>query len=131
MVAKIAYWASTVLFCAAYGFSVFTYVSDPAGSVAGYQGVGYPAYLVQVMTVVKIAGIVVVLVRWPVGLAQLAYAGFLFHLLLALSAHLAAGVPGYELAVILLVLVVISWLSQNAARSPAAAYVPTWFDRWR
>ncbi len=129
MFAKAAYWVTTLLFCAFYGFSVFTYISDPAGSAAGYQAVGYPAYLVGVMIFVKIAGILAVLVRRPVGLAQLAYAGFFYHLILAFSAHVTSGVPGFEISVVLFALVVVSWLSQNAARSPDAAYVPAWFDR--
>lgn len=131
MVSKIVYWVATIGFCAVYAFSVFTYVSDPAGAAAGYAGVGYPAYLVSLMIVVKLAGIVAVLVRRPVGLAQLAYAGFFYHLILAFSAHIASGVPGSEVAVVLMVLVVLSWLSQNAARGTPAAYVPAWFDRWR
>lgn len=130
MPAKIAYWVSTALFCAFYAFSVFLYVSDPAGSAAGYAGVGYPAYLVTMMIFVKSAGILAVLVRRPVWLAQLAYAGFFYHLLLAFSAHIAAGVPGFEMAIILFVLVIISWLTQNAARSPDAAYVPNWASRF-
>lgn len=130
MVAKVIYWISTIGFCAVYGLSVFSYISDPVASAAGYAGVGYPAYLVTMMIFVKTAGILAVLVRRPVWLAQLAYAGFFYHLILAFSAHIAAGVPGFEIAIVLFVLVILSWLSQNAARGPGAAYVPNWFDRW-
>lgn len=131
MISKIVYWISTLAFSAVYALSVFNYVSDPVAAAAGYAAVGYPAYLVQVMIFVKLAGLLAVIVRWPIGLAQLAYAGFFYHLFLAFSAHIASGIPGFEIAVILLVLLILSWLSQNAARGPAAAYVPTWFDRWR
>lgn len=131
MIAKIIYWISTLAFSAVYAFSAYNYASDPVTSAAGYAAVGYPAYLVQVMTFVKVAGLLAVIVRRPVGLAQLAYAGFFYHLLLAFSAHIASGVPGFEISVVLLVLVILSWLSQNAARGPDAAYVPAWFDRWR
>lgn len=130
MVAKIVYWVSTVLFLALYAFSVYNYITNPTGSAAQYAAVGYPAYLVQMMIFVKTAGILAVLVRKPVWLAQLAYAGFFYHLLLALSAHLAAGVPGFEIAIVALIFVILSWLSQNAARGEPAAYVPTWFNRW-
>ena len=130
MVARIVYWVATVAFCAVYAMSVFSYISDPAGSAAGYAAVGYPAYLVSMMIFVKLAGILAVLVRRPVGLARLAYAGFFYHLILAFSAHVASGVPGFEISVVLFVCVVLSWLSQNAARGPGAAYVPNWFDRW-
>lgn len=130
MIAKVVYWVSTILFVALYAFSVYNYISDPAGSAAGYAAVGYPAYLVSMMIFVKLAGILAVLVRRPVWLAQLAYAGFFYHLLLAASAHIASGIPGVEIAIVLLVLVILSWLSQNAARGPGAAYVPNWFDRF-
>ncbi|MFC3703164.1 DoxX family protein [Devosia honganensis] len=130
MVARIVYWVSTLAFCAFYALSIYTYISDPAGSAAGYAAVGYPAYLVSLMIFVKIAGILAVLVRRPLGLAQLAYAGFFYHLILAFSAHVTSGVPGFEISVVLFVLVILSWLSQNAARGPGAAYVPNWFDRW-
>ena len=130
MVARIVYWISTLAFCAIYAVSVYSYITDPAGAAAGYEGVGYPAYLVSMMIFVKLAGILAVLVRWPVGLAQLAYAGFFYHLILAFSAHIAAGVPGFEIAIVLFVCVILSWLSQNAARGPGAAYVPNWFDRF-
>lgn len=126
MIVRIAYWVSTAAFLAVYAFSVFNYISAPADSVAQYQGVGYPGYLVTVMIYVKIAGILAVLVRRPVWLAQLAYAGFFYHLLLAASAHIASGVPGVEIALILLVLMLVSWATQNVARTPDAAYVPGW-----
>lgn len=130
MPVKIAYWVSTALFCAFYLFSVVTYVGDVAGSAALYESLGYPGYLVQVMIVVKAAGVLAVLVRRPVGLAQLAYAGFFYHLLLAFGAHIGAGDPNFAPALVLLVLVIVSWLSQNGARTPKAAYVPAWLDRW-
>lgn len=130
MVAKIVYWISTLAFCALYAFSVYNYISNPVGSAEQYAAVGYPAYLVQMMIFVKIAGILSVLVRWPVGLTQLAYAGFFYHLILAFSAHIASGIPGFEIAIVALICVILSWLSQNAARGPGAAYVPNWFDRF-
>lgn len=130
MIAKIVYWASTILFVALYAFSAYTYITNPAGSVEQYAAMGYPGYLVQLMIFAKLAGILAVLVRRPVGLAQLAYAGFFYHLLLAASAHITSGIPGVEIAIVALVLVVLSWLSQNAARGPGAAYVPNWFDRF-
>lgn len=130
MVAKVIYWISTILFVALYAFSVYNYITDPLISGEQYASMNYPPYLVRVMIVVKLAGIAAVLVRRPVGLAQLAYAGFFYHLLLAASAHIASGFPGVEVAIIALVLVILSWLSQNAARGPGAAYVPNWFDRF-
>lgn len=130
MAVRIAYWGSTLAFLAIYAASVFNYITMPVESAAQYQGIGYPAYLVSVMIYVKIAGILAVLVRRPVWLAQLAYAGFFYHLLLAASAHIAAGIPGVEIAIVLIVLMLVSWGTQNVARTPDAAYVPGWAQRF-
>lgn len=51
---------------------------------------GYPAYLVPVLIVVKLLGVAAILSRFRVALSDLAYAGMFFHLLLAFSAHLNA-----------------------------------------
>ncbi len=47
-----------------------------------------------------------------------------FHLLLAISAHLNAGDGGFAPALIGLVLLVASFLTQNAARASKSPYAP-------
>lgn len=79
---------------------------------------GYPAYLIGIMSVVKPLGVLAVWVRRPVWLAQLAYAGFFYHLLLAANAHFQLGETAALLALGLLACVVVSFLTQNDARSP-------------
>ncbi|MBJ6986815.1 MULTISPECIES: DoxX family protein [unclassified Devosia] len=130
MVGKIIYWVSTAMFLAIYLVSTFAYITDTAGAQAGYVAIGYPAYLVPLMMIVKPLGVLAVLVRKPVWLAQLAYAGFFYHLLIAASAHISAGIPGVEIAVALFVLMLLSYFTQNVARAEKAAYVPDWFNRF-
>lgn len=123
---KIAYWASTVLFTGFYLFSVLGYVTDYATWAGEYQRLGYPGYLVAIMIPVKLAGVAAVWARRPLGLAQLAYAGFFYHLLLAANAHFQLGETAGFMALGLLALVVTSWATQNRARAGDAAYVPGW-----
>jgi hypothetical protein len=130
MTGKIIYWVSTALFLSIYLVSTFAYITDTAGSQDSYVAIGYPAYLVPVMMIIKPLGVLAVLVRKPVWLAQLAYAGFFYHLLLAGSAHIAAGLPGVEIAVALFVLMLLSYFTQNVGRAEKAAYVPDWFNRF-
>lgn len=130
MAIRIVYWVSTLLVVALYAGSVVMYTTQMETAQSLIVGFGYPAYLVQFLIVVKLAGIVAVLVRRPVWLAQLAYAGAFYHLILAITAHVGAGDPNFIPAVVGLALLIVSWASQNIARSPDAAYVPTWFNRW-
>ncbi len=119
---KYLYYIATILFTGFYAHSVYGYATEPQVWAGEYEKVGFPAYLVSVMLVVKALGVLAVWVRRPVWLAQLAYAGFFYHTLLAAMADLAIGSPVAAIAGVLFVLVVISWATQNYARSPAAAY---------
>jgi hypothetical protein len=121
---KYIYYISTALFTAFYAHSVYGYATDPAFWAEQYAHVGFPTYLVSVMLVVKALGIVAVWVRRPVALAQLAYAGFFYHTLLAAMADLAVGSPIAGLALALFLLVIASWATQNYARKGVAAYAP-------
>jgi hypothetical protein len=61
---------------------------------------GYPAYLVSLLIVVKPLRVLAILSRFNIALSNLAYAGSLYHLLLALSAHLNAGEFGFGPALV-------------------------------
>lgn len=126
MPARITYYVATVLFTGFYLFSVYGYLTQPEFWAGEYGRLGYPAYLITIMTIVKPLGVLAIWVRKPVWLAQLAYAGFFYHLLLAANAHFQFGEMAGFLAIVLLALVIVSWLTQNAARTGKAAYAPVW-----
>ena len=84
---------------------------------------GYPVYLTYLLPVVKVLGPLAILSRLSVALSDLAYAGMFFHLLLAFSAHLTSGVPGWPGAVVLFALMLISFFTQNAVRKPQSPHV--------
>ena len=127
MTLKLIYWISTALVCLGYlgGAALYTFQHD---MVAGMFGqLGYPVYLTYLLPIVKVLGPLAILTRLSVGLSDLAYAGMFFHLPLALSAHLAAGIPGWQPAVVMFVLLLVSFFTQNAVRKPASPYAGT---RW-
>lgn len=129
---KIVYWLSTALLCFIYLGGALAYVTQRPMVEEGFAHFGYPAYLVTVLIAVKITGPLAILSRLSVRLSDLAYAGMLFHLLLAISAHLNAGdTSGFFPALLGLALMTTSFLTQNAARKVPSPNVPEVFARPR
>lgn len=124
MAAEYAYWISTALLVFIYLMSAALYVIKKDWVRQTLTELNYPApYLVPFMVVVKILGPLAILSRFSVPLSDLAYAGIFFHLLLSGSAHLGVRKPsGAVPALIGLVLLAISFTTQNVARDNASPY---------
>ena len=69
------------------------YVFDHAAAVDAFARLGFPAWLIRPLTLAKVLGIAAITTDVVPSLRRLAYAGFLYHLLLATGAHVAAGEP--------------------------------------
>ena len=124
MAAIYTYWISTALLCLLYLTSAYAYVTKGDWVRQALGELGYPAYLVPVMIVVKILGPAAILSRFNVALSDLAYAGIFYHLLLAGLAYVAVRKPGGALpAVVGLALLATSFVTQNAAREVPSPYV--------
>ena len=126
---KLIYWISTGLLCLGYlgGAALYTLQHD---MVAGMFGqLGYPVYLSYLLPVVKVLGPLAILTRVSVALSDLAYAGMFYHLLLAFSAHVTSGVPGWQPSIIILALVLVSFFTQNAVRGSQSPYAGTRFGQ--
>jgi hypothetical protein len=122
---KYAYWISTALISLLYLASATIYLTQGDMVRQALGGLGYPAYLMPVLIVVKILGVAAILSRVSVALSDLAYAGMFYHLLLAFSAHLNAGDGGFAPALIGLGLLIVSFFTQNAARAMPSPYAPS------
>lgn len=124
MAANYAYWISTILLALLYLTSAALYVVKRDWVRQTLAELNYPApYLVPLMVVVKVLGPVAILSRFSVPLSDLAYAGIFFHLLLSGSAHLGVHKPkGAVPAVIGLVLLAVSFTTQNVARDVPSPY---------
>jgi hypothetical protein len=83
------YWIALGLFIALFGGSIIFGLVDVQASVDEFQHLGFPAWSFYFLTAGKFFGLVAVVTRRSEVLAHFAFAGFLFDLLLALSAHLA------------------------------------------
>ena len=122
MIQKWTYWVSTVLLALMYIAGSAMYLSNITGIQQLFATLGYPGYLVPILGVVKLLGAITILWRFNVALADLAYAGMFYHLLLAFSAHINAGDGGFVPAIIGMVLLVLSFFTQNAARQKQSPY---------
>lgn len=124
MAANYAYWISTTLLALLYLTSAVLYIAKRDWVRQTLAELNYPApYLVPLMVVVKVLGPLAILSRVSVPLSDLAYAGTFFHLLLSGSAHLGVRKPKGALpAVIGLVLLAVSFTTQNAARDVPSPY---------
>ncbi|WP_107316623.1 DoxX family protein [Achromobacter xylosoxidans] len=124
MAANYTYWISTTLLALLYLTSAALYIVKRDWVRQTLAELNYPApYLVPLMVVVKVLGPLAILSRVSVPLSDLAYAGIFFHLLLSGSAHLGVRKPKGALpAVIGLLLLVVSFTTQNAAREIPSPY---------
>jgi len=117
------YWISTALLSLLYLTSATLYLLRTDWVRQQLAGLGYPGYLVPLLIAVKLLSVTAVLWRVSVPLSDLAYAGMLFHLLLAGLAHTGVRKPKEALpAVIGLVLLIASFTTQNVARSVPSPY---------
>ncbi|MDA9404675.1 DoxX family protein [Bradyrhizobium sp. CCBAU 45389] len=126
MAAIYTYWISTALLCLLYLTSAYMYLTRGDWVRQALAELGYPAYLVPGMIVVKVLGPAAILLRASVALSDLAYAGILFHLLLAGLAYLGVRRPGGAVpAIVGIVLLAASFVTQNAAREIPSPYAQT------
>jgi hypothetical protein len=118
-----SYWIATALLSLLYLTSALLYLTKGPQVRKAVNELGYPAYLVPVLIIVKLFAVTAILSRVSVRLSDLAYAGMLYHLLLAVLAHLGArNVKAALPAALGLALLAASFLTQNAARETPSPY---------
>lgn len=87
---RVLYWTFTGLLAVqmlgSAGMQLFTDMGRE-----GFIRLGYPTYIIYLLAMAKLLGLAAVLSNRSYLLKNLAYAGFLYLLLLAVTAHLAAG----------------------------------------
>ncbi len=115
---KIIYWIFTLWMALGMVSTAIVQLMKNKDELANFTNLGYPAYLMTIIGVWKILGVIAVLIpKFPL-LKEWAYAGFFFVMSGALVSHIIVGdTAGRTLpALLLLVLVVISWYFRPADR---------------
>jgi hypothetical protein len=117
MARKIAYWISTALACLALLGSL-TYLTGSKEIVESFAKAGYPQHLRIVLGIAKPIAAIVLLLPGFALLKEWAYAGVTFALVMAtISAYSSGdGVKTWGLALLLLVLVAISYFTRPLSR---------------
>ncbi len=88
---RVLYWVFTGLLTAQMLVSAGMYLFNHDMVREAFMHLGYPTYIIYPLAVAKLLGLAAVLSNASRFLKDLAYAGFLYNLLLAVSAHVAAG----------------------------------------
>ncbi|WP_197076627.1 DoxX family protein [Hymenobacter terrenus] len=86
---KLLYGISISLFSAIFVFSALLTIIDVQGSYAEFQRLSFPTWLTYPTGIAKLLGVLAILKSKSRSLKDLAFAGFLYDLLLALGAHIA------------------------------------------
>lgn len=115
---KIIYWIFTLWMSLGMISTAIVQLLKNKDELANFTNLGYPAYLMSIIGVWKILGVIAILMPKRLLLKEWAYAGFFFVMSGAVISHLIVGdVAGRTLpAVLLFVLVIISWYFRPANR---------------
>jgi hypothetical protein len=88
---KILYWIFTVLFAALMIQSAVSGVKPSEGSIKMlHDGLGYPIYFIQYISIAKIVGALVILIPGLKTIKEWAYAGLFFDLIGATYSSIAS-----------------------------------------
>lgn len=111
LLTNLTYWGVTGVFVAIFTFSGVWTLIDPAGASIATEALDYPGWIVIPQGIAKLLGLVAILSRRFVLLTGLAFAGFFYDVLLALTSHLVhADWPGATLATVGLTATVAAFL---------------------
>ena len=114
----IGYWVTTALVAFAIGSGGAAQLAHMPQNVEGMTHLGYPAYLLTILGVWKVAGTVAILAPGFPRLKEWAYAGIFFDLTGAAASHAASGDVVWHIVApsVLAVLTVASWALRPPSR---------------
>lgn len=115
---KIIYWIFTLWTALGMISTAIVQLMKHPDEVQNFTTLGYPMYLMTIIGVWKILGVIAILIPKAPLLKEWAYAGFVFAMSGAVISHLIVGDPFSKTfpALLLLVLVIISWYFRPADR---------------
>ena len=99
---RIFYWITTGLFLLMMAFSSISSLASREQSVAFFNTINLPSYLISFLSVAKLLGVIAILVPGYPRLKEWAYAGLTFDLIGAVYCNYAVGKPTGEWAPILI-----------------------------
>lgn len=120
---KIIYWIATGWLSLGMLSTGIVQLLKTKEEAALFTHLGYPAYLMTLLGILKILGVVVVTILGLPRLKEWAYAGFFFSMAGAIFSHLAMNDPAKDIfgPLLLLVLTLLSWHFRPAGRKTILA----------
>jgi len=112
---KVLFYISTALLSLLILYSVSMYFLFNEQVAETFQNLGFPVYLIYPLAIAKIIGLFLIWTRISNTLKEWAYCGFFFNFVLALTAHIVAQDGQFSGALIALILLIASYLSQRKA----------------
>ncbi|AZA83758.1 DoxX-like family protein [Chryseobacterium lactis] len=115
---KIIYWIFTLWMALGMISTAIVQLIKNKDELANFTNLGYPSYLMTIIGIWKILGVIAILIPKQLLLKEWAYAGFFFVMSGAVISHLIVGDTAGRTfpAVLLFVLVIISWYFRPANR---------------
>jgi hypothetical protein len=115
---KIIYWIFTLWMALGMVSTATVQLMKNKDELANFTNLGYPSYLMTIIGVWKILGVIAILIPKRLLLKEWAYAGFFFVMSGAVISHFIVGDTAGRTfpAVLLFVLVIISWYFRPAER---------------
>lgn len=117
---KIAYWIFTAGICGLMLFSAIMYLTQYEMVSGLFTGLGFPAWLVYPLAIVKILAVTAILTKLSPFLKEWAYAGIFFDVVMATSAHLMANDGQSAMAIMGIILIVGSYILDGKVFGNAA-----------
>ncbi len=116
---KLVYLVSTGLITALMLMSAGMYIFYHEMVSEIFIRLGYPTYIIYPLAAVKILGLIAIWTKKSQTLKEWAYAGFFFDFVLALAAHLHAQDGEFSFALIAIILILISYVTEKSGSSDA------------
>lgn len=115
---RIIYWIFTLWMALGMVSTAVVQLMKNKDELTNFTNLGYPAYLMTIIGVCKLLGVIAILIPKRLLLKEWAYAGFFFVMSGAVISHLIVGDTAGRTfpAVLLFVLVIISWYFRPANR---------------
>ena len=120
---KIIYWIATGWLSLDMLSTGIVQLLKTKEEAALFTHLGYPAYLMTLLGILKILGVIVVTIPGLPRLKEWAYAGFFFSMAGAIFSHLVINDPAKDIfgPLLLLVLTLLSWHFRPAGRKTILA----------
>ncbi len=107
---KTIYWIATGILCFLFISGGLMYFFNYDYAHDFFISLGFPTWIIYPLAVLKLLGPIAILSRKSLVLKEMAYAGFLFDAVLAVTAHMMVGDGFIYHGIAAIILTIISWI---------------------